>query len=54
MSIGTRDRRVESCGLLPALSFAAFFLVIAVLAGLLVSRLDPATLDRAYALYFTT
>jgi hypothetical protein len=54
MSIGTRDRPAESRRLVAAPSFAAFFLLIALLTGLLAGRVDPSALDQAYALYFTT
>lgn len=54
MSIGTRDRPSDSRRPLAGLSVAAFFLLIALLAGLLLSRVDRTALDQAYALYFTT
>lgn len=54
MSIATRDRPAEPRPLAAALSLAAFLLLIAVLTGLLASRLDPAAVDQAYAIPFTT
>lgn len=54
MSIETRIRPVEPSPLLTVLSLAAFCLLMALLAGLLASGLDPAALDQAYAIPFTT
>ncbi|MGO8918803.1 MAG: hypothetical protein ACLQJR_23120 [Stellaceae bacterium] len=54
MSIAPRDHLEQPRALVTALSLAALVLLIVLLTGLLASRLDPAALDQAYALTFTT
>jgi hypothetical protein len=54
MSIRTLHSPAEPRPLLAVLSLVALCLLMALLAGLLASRLDPTALDQAYAVPSTT
>jgi hypothetical protein len=57
MSIGVQNHHAAAAGgraLTAALSLGALFLLLAALTAWVVSTVDPAVLDQAYAVYFTT